>query len=143
MWHVFEHIDNPVAFVGSLSKLLPKDGVIIFDIPNRNSIGFNLTKKTWFHLDTPRHLFYYSYDSMRALLEKHNFEIIKYKANIVDYFHDLSISFYMRFKKTNNLFLNIIIAAAFIPPTIVIRFLAALFVPSISEINAYVVKHKV
>ena len=139
MWHVFEHIDNPINFVKSISCMLAEGGIIIFDIPNQNSVGFRLTKRAWFHLDAPRHLFYYGYDTISWLLRQNNFEIVNYSANAIDYFQDLAVSFYMKFK-TNSLFLNIFIAAVVIPPSLIIRLLTALLKPNISETNTYVVK---
>lgn len=139
MWHVLEHVYNPIDFIKRLSDILAEDGVIIFDVPNKNSIGFNLTKDAWFHLDAPRHLFHYTYNSVKWVLQKYNFEIVKYKANTIDYFQDLSVSFYTKLK-TNNLFLNILIAIIVIPATLIVRFLSSLFVPTISEVNSYVVK---
>lgn len=139
MWHVFEHVDNPVAFVRSLSKLLSKNGVIILDIPNKNSIGFNLLKHAWFHLDAPRHLFHYAYDNLRSLLQNYDFEIVGCKGNFTDYLHDLSAGFYTRLK-TNIFFVNIIIAMVVVPLGFAVRLFASLFVPAVSEVNTYVVK---
>lgn len=141
MWHVFEHVDNPKIFVRNLSRLLSKDGIVVLDIPNRNSIGFNLSKRAWFHLDAPRHLFHYTYDSLRLLLESYNLEIIDYSGNFADYSHDLAASFYTRLKGST-FFANALAAVATVPVAFAVRLLTALFLPAISEINTYVIKHK-
>jgi len=140
IWHVLEHIDNPDIFFESIAKLLAKDGVIILEVPNRDSIGFNLTKKHWFHLDTPRHLFHYNYKSLNSLLKKYNFKILKYKGSLIDYCQDLISSLYMKFK-TNNCFLDSIMLAVIVPLAFSIRLVAALFIPAVSEINTYIIKH--
>ena len=141
MWHVLEHIENPSIFMENLSKLIAQDGVIIFDIPNRDSIGFNLAKSKWFHLDAPRHLFHYNYESIRNLLKKNNLEIISYKGNFIDYFQDLSTSIYLRYKK-NSPVLNWLILIIILLPTLIIRFVASLVFPRKSELNTYIVKRK-
>ena len=140
MWQVFEHIDNPGDFLKDITGLLAKDGVIILEIPNRNSIGFKVAKKFWFHLDTPRHLFHYSYQSLNRLLEKYSFKIVGYKASPIDYFQDLISSLYMKFK-VNNGFLNSIMLVAIIPFAFTLRLITALFIPAVSEINTYIIRH--
>jgi len=140
MWHVFEHIDNPEDFLKDITGLLAKDGVIILEIPNRNSIGFKVAKKFWFHLDTPRHLFHYNYQSLNRLLEKYSFKIVGYRANPVDYCQDLISSLYMKFK-ANNCFLNSIMLVVIVPFAFIIRLIAALSIPAVSEINTYIIKH--
>lgn len=138
LWHVLEHITNPLIFIKSLSNLLSEEGVIILDTPNRDSIGFNLTKKLWFHLDAPRHLFYFNHKSLKELLDKYNLKVIRYSAVPFDYFHDLSVSFYKMFE-TRNFLLNIAVAILFMPPTFLVRYISTLFIPRIAEVNTYVV----
>lgn len=138
MWHVLEHVANPRAFIKALSNLIAEDGVIIFDVPNRNSLGFNLTKEAWFHLDAPRHLFYFNFESLKGLLGEYNLRIATYSAQKFDYFHDLSSSFLKMFETKKNL-LNIMIAIPLIPAVFLIRLIFALFFPGLAEINTYVV----
>lgn len=140
MWHVFEHINDPVTFTKNLAKLLNEDGVIIFDIPNRNSWGFSACEKWWFHLDAPRHLFHYNYTSMSNLLRKNNLNIIDFMGNFRDYPQDLPASFYSKFK-TNNSIINFLIVIFVLPFAVVFRGLISLFVPKRAEINTYIVKH--
>ncbi|KMP10866.1 hypothetical protein UR09_05030 [Candidatus Nitromaritima sp. SCGC AAA799-A02] len=56
MWQVLEHIEHPDRFLKNVSHLLAGNGVLILEIPNRDSLGFSMTQKEWFHIDTPRHL---------------------------------------------------------------------------------------
>ncbi|MFH1062544.1 MAG: class I SAM-dependent methyltransferase [Candidatus Omnitrophota bacterium] len=140
MWHVFEHINDPVIFAENLAKLLAENGVIIFDIPNRNSFGFSWCKKWWFHLDAPRHLFHYDYNSMRDLIKRSKLEIIEFLGNFRDYPQDLPASFYSRFK-TNNFISNLFLFIFVLPIATIFRLIIALFLPKRAEINTYIVKH--
>ncbi|MFH2138271.1 MAG: class I SAM-dependent methyltransferase [Candidatus Omnitrophota bacterium] len=140
MWHVFEHINDPVVFAGNLSKLLAEDGVLIFDIPNRNSFGFHLTQKWWFHLDAPRHLFHYDYKSMDNLMQKSKLKIVGCFGNIWDYPQDLSASFYSKFK-TSNIILNCLVLVFILPIGAIFRLIIALVFLKKSEINTYIIKH--
>ncbi|MBU1043330.1 MAG: class I SAM-dependent methyltransferase [Candidatus Omnitrophica bacterium] len=141
MWHVFEHVVNPAVFVKNIERLLNPEGVLIFEIPNRDSLGFNLTKKKWFHLDAPRHLFHYSYKSISKMIEKSDLKIIYCKANINDYPQDLPFSVYMLFKGNNRLY-NCLVFVFVVPFFAVIRLFVSLFFRSMAELNTYIVKHK-
>lgn len=140
-WHVLEHIGNPQAFVRRLSKLLSNDGVIVLDLPNRDSFGFRFTKNVWFHLDTPRHLFFYSYRSLGCLLREHDLDIVGYQGNSTDYLHDLSASSYAKLR-TKSVFVNAILALLVFPLAFFVRSAVSRFAPRVSELNTYVVKHK-
>ncbi len=140
MWHVLEHVQNPDIFIANIRKLLVKDGLFIFEIPNRNSFGFRLLKQRWFHLDTPRHLFHYNYASIQKLTQKHNLQIVGFKGDFCDYFQDLASSFYA-LAENRNLFFKMITMLVVIPFSLVIRLIVALFIPHLSEVNIYVVKH--
>jgi SAM-dependent methyltransferase len=142
MWNVLEHIDNPMKFIQIISTtLLASHGVFIFDVPNRNSLGFRMTKENWFHLDTPRHLFHYQYDTVNSLLEMHGLKIIKVSGNPIDYFHDFSVSIYKKII-TENRFLNFMYGVMLIPTLLLVRLFISLFVPNLSEINTYIVRHR-
>ncbi|MFH2146188.1 MAG: class I SAM-dependent methyltransferase [Candidatus Omnitrophota bacterium] len=139
MWHVFEHVANPENFIKNISNFLAKDGVIILEIPNRESIGFNLTKSDWFHLDTPRHLFIYSRICLERFTEKYGLKIIGYRGEPVDYFQDLAASFYAKFK-TNNHILNCSLFIFVLPIAAILRLLVSLLMFKKAEVNTYVLK---
>ena len=136
----FEHINNPKIFLNSLAQLLKKDGVLILEVPNQRSLGFRLTKKYWFHLDTPRHLFHYNYQSLQQLLKKCNFKIVNFRSSIFDYPQDLSRSLCAKYK-TKNVFFNIVSLILIVPSSLMVRLFLALFVPKLAELNVYVVKN--
>jgi len=138
MWHVFEHIGNPNVFLKNVKKILSENGVVILEIPNRNSVGFKLTKDKWFHLDTPRHLFHYKYNTLKSLLNKYGFEIAYYSSPPFDYFHDLAVSIYKKLSR-NNIINRLFLLFSF-PILISLRMFLALFSPSNAEINTYIVK---
>jgi SAM-dependent methyltransferase len=140
MWHVFEHIENPGLFVEKLGDALASDGVIILEIPNRNSLGFRLTGKRWFHLDTPRHLFHYNRFSAEKVFERCSLKPIFYSGNPVDYFHDLAASVY---SACGGLWpaVRIPVVLCVLPGILLVRFVAALFFSGAAETNIYVLKH--
>lgn len=140
MWNVLEHINDPINFIKIVSStLLANDGVLIFDVPNRNSLGFRATQKNWFHIDTPRHLFHYQYSVIECMLSAHGLKIIKVSGNPIDYFHDLAVSVYGRVLTGSSL-LNLIYGVTIIPAMLLVRLIVSLFLPRYAEINTYIVK---
>jgi len=140
MWHVLEHIKNPSVFLQRLSSLLNKNGVFIFEVPNRNSLGFRLTRKQWFHLDTPRHLYHFNQHSLKQLLNQQGLKIVAYSGNTIDYWHDLTISICKCFS-TKFPIINKVFYFLFFPIGFTIRTLLSIFIAQTAEINTYVVKH--
>ena len=140
MWHVLEHIKDPSAFLQQLSSLLNKNGVFIFEVPNRNSLGFRLTREKWFHLDTPRHLFHYNQISLKQLLNHQGLKIIGYSGNAIDYWHDFTTSIRKCFS-TKIPIINKVLYFILFPIGFIIRSLLSIFSAQIAEINTYVVKH--
>jgi len=89
MWHVFEHLPNPSKTIQQISKILKPNGLLIFTVPNCNSIGFKYGKENFFHLDSPRHLFIPNEKSLKKLLQKSNFTNIRFENSFLDYPLDL------------------------------------------------------
>jgi SAM-dependent methyltransferase len=142
-FHVLEHIDKPNIFFAALYNLLGKDGVVILEIPNSESLGLRLTKTNWFHLDTPRHLFFYSHDSLKILIDRHNLKIVSFSGNPIDYFQDLPISILKVINSTKqNVLFKGLEAILILPLMAFVRLFLALFIPKFAEINTYVIKRK-
>lgn len=89
MWHVFEHLPNPTITIQQISKILKPNGLLIFTVPNSNSIGFKYGQENFFHLDSPRHLFIPNELSIKKFLKKSKFNNITFKNPFFDYPLDL------------------------------------------------------
>lgn len=59
LWHVLEHLKNPVEVLKQLAGLLAPGGVVIASVPNFASWQSQAFKGRWFHLDPPRHLLHF------------------------------------------------------------------------------------
>ncbi len=77
LWGVFEHISAPHEFLKLFRKMLKKNGLLFLSVPNIESYEAKLGCRNWFHLDPPRHLFHYSPNTIKTLLEMENFKIVK------------------------------------------------------------------
>jgi len=56
MWHVLEHLINPLDALRTLPNKLSQDGIIIIAVPNPEAFQFKLFKQYWKHVDAPRHV---------------------------------------------------------------------------------------
>jgi 2-polyprenyl-3-methyl-5-hydroxy-6-metoxy-1,4-benzoquinol methylase len=80
MFHVLEHIDDPVAFLKSVGKKLARGGKLIVEVPNVDDILVSVYKIKN-HLDfywEVAHHYYFSYKSLSTVLERagYSFEIV-------------------------------------------------------------------
>lgn len=57
MWHVIEHVPNPVRLLAAAAGALSAGGIIVLATPNPDSLQFRLLGTRWAHLDAPRHQF--------------------------------------------------------------------------------------
>jgi SAM-dependent methyltransferase len=84
MWHVLEHIHNPVNKMKELSGLLEKGGHIAVALPNNDSYDNTYYKKYWAGYDVPRHLFHFNRKSFAYFSKDLKLEIIEEKPLFLD-----------------------------------------------------------
>jgi 2-polyprenyl-3-methyl-5-hydroxy-6-metoxy-1,4-benzoquinol methylase len=77
LWHVFEHLPGPDAALVQLRALLRPGGLLALAVPNFASAQAGWARGDWYHLDPPRHLHHFTPASLRALLERHAFEVLE------------------------------------------------------------------
>jgi SAM-dependent methyltransferase len=70
MWHVLEHLPDPLAAVARAEELLAPGGRLVISVPNIESLQARLGGERWFHLDLPRHLMHFSPRSLSALVDR-------------------------------------------------------------------------
>lgn len=79
MFHVLEHLPNPLETLKLVGDFLKDEGDIIIQVPNVDSIQFQLLKIRWLGLHIPRHLVNYSFSTLRKMLEMVGLQIVKVK----------------------------------------------------------------
>jgi SAM-dependent methyltransferase len=72
-WHVLEHLHDPLGDLHEAYRILKPDGLLVVDVPNIASWQARLFAANWRALDTPRHLYHFSPDSLRAMLARAGF----------------------------------------------------------------------
>jgi SAM-dependent methyltransferase len=79
MFHVLEHLYEPVAYVDQAHKLLRPGGRLIVQVPNAACWQFLLFGERWNGIDAPRHLINFRAPDLEGLLEHCGFEVVRRK----------------------------------------------------------------
>lgn len=80
MWHILEHLSDPVGILKNSRNLLNKDGVLIIEVPNIISLKFLLAsdKNRWIGGNHPRfHKYFFSNKTLIHLLKIAGYSRIK------------------------------------------------------------------
>ena len=77
LWHVLEHLPDPVDTLRKLYSLLTPGGTLFIAVPNFKSKDAATYKEFWAGYDVPRHLFHFSQKSMTLLSAKSGFQIVQ------------------------------------------------------------------
>jgi cyclopropane fatty-acyl-phospholipid synthase-like methyltransferase len=75
LWHIFEHVKSPEAYLQKIQELLKEGGLLIIEVPNYNSWTSVLTKNHWLALDLKHHLTFFTPATLVQLLNKYNFKV--------------------------------------------------------------------
>lgn len=87
MWHVLEHVHDLDGYLEKIFKLLKPEGKWIVAVPNYTSWDADKYKEMWAAYDVPRHLYHFSPDSMKALVERGGFKVKEMKRMPFDSFY--------------------------------------------------------
>lgn len=68
MWHVLEHVPDPVEALRRVARLLRPGGLLLLGVPNIDSIEACIFGRRWFSLDAPRHLSHFTPHTLTAAL---------------------------------------------------------------------------
>jgi SAM-dependent methyltransferase len=79
MFHVLEHLYDPVAYLESARELLRPEGRLIVQVPNAACWQFLLFGDSWSGIDVPRHLINYRAADLEILLDRCGFDIVRTK----------------------------------------------------------------
>lgn len=100
-WHVLEHVPNLRETLHTLKSLLDKNGTIFIAVPNYLSPDSKVYDSYWAGLDVPRHLWHFSKDSMKTLLENAGLGLIKIVPMKLDAYYVSMLS--EKYKNNNTL----------------------------------------
>lgn len=87
MWHVLEHVHDLHGYLQHCERILKPDGTLIIAVPNYTSLDATIYQQYWAAYDVPRHLYHFSPQSMKSLLQQHGFTISQYVPMLFDSFY--------------------------------------------------------
>jgi len=67
MHHALEHVDDPRATIGHVSKLLAEGGKVVLRVPVMGKFAWRTYGVDWAQLDAPRHLYDFTEKGIHAL----------------------------------------------------------------------------
>ena len=82
--HVLEHIHDVVEELQEAHRVLRPDGLLLIEVPNFGGLRYTsgrlrtalrLSKPVWRKLNLPEHLYYFTIDTLRQLLERTGFRV--------------------------------------------------------------------
>ncbi|GAB4350778.1 MAG: class I SAM-dependent methyltransferase [Candidatus Abyssubacteria bacterium] len=79
MWDYIEHNPDPPGELTMANRLLKKGGLLAMTTPNIRSLPARIWGPRWMGIKKGEHLFYFSPETLRRLLETGGFEIIRMK----------------------------------------------------------------
>lgn len=74
--HVLEHLYNFQETISEIHRILKDGGIFYIRLPNISSNQYKLTGEYWLHLDVPRHINFFSPDTLSQFLRNSGFEVV-------------------------------------------------------------------
>lgn len=100
-WHVLEHVPDLHQTLLALKSMLAKNGTIFIAVPNYQSPDSKVYNAYWAGLDVPRHVWHFSKESMKKLLENAGLKLIKIVPMKLDAYYVSMLS--EKYKNNNRL----------------------------------------
>lgn len=87
LWHVLEHVVDLSTMLKGLNELTREDAVLIVALPNFQSWDARHYGSFWAAWDVPRHIWHFSVDGIRELIEPFGFEFVGSRPLWLDAFY--------------------------------------------------------
>jgi 2-polyprenyl-3-methyl-5-hydroxy-6-metoxy-1,4-benzoquinol methylase len=76
LWDVIEHLENPRSVLAMTKRLLKKDGIVVLETQNVESVFARLMGRRWHHYKFEEHLCHFSPKTLSALLALEHFAVL-------------------------------------------------------------------
>ena len=77
LWHVLEHIHEPQEYLKTIYELTKPGGLLLIAVPNVASADARNYREKWAAYDVPRHLWHFDGNSLKTLVERNGFSLIR------------------------------------------------------------------
>jgi 2-polyprenyl-3-methyl-5-hydroxy-6-metoxy-1,4-benzoquinol methylase len=85
LWHVIEHLPDPLESLRKIRALLRPGGVIVMETRNYRGHDARVQGERWGGWALPHHLWHFDPGSYRNLVEKAGFRVIRHKIHKSDH----------------------------------------------------------
>ncbi len=92
LWHVLEHLHEPLGALRLLQRRLKPDGLLLVAVPNVGSYDAGVYGPDWIALDPPRHLYHFTPTTMQSVLNQCGFRIVDRRQMPLDAFFNVFMS---------------------------------------------------
>lgn len=75
LWHVLEHLSDPVIYLNKFKEILNPNGIIVIAVPNFKAYDAKHYDKYWAAYDVPRHFYHFSQTAMQQISMVNNMTI--------------------------------------------------------------------
>ncbi len=96
MFHVLEHLQDPIANISKVNEILKIGGLFVFEIPVIDGIDRKIFKRYWWGYHLPRHLFHFSLESVNRVIEEAGMKVLAIKPQIRPTIHAWSLQNYIK-----------------------------------------------
>jgi 2-polyprenyl-3-methyl-5-hydroxy-6-metoxy-1,4-benzoquinol methylase len=93
LWHVLEHLYEPVMWLKEIMRILKDDGTCVIALPNIKSADAGWFGNEWAALDVPRHLWHFSPATLQAFIKRHGLNCIELKPMPLDIYYIATLSY--------------------------------------------------
>ena len=76
LYHVLEHTHDPLKVCEEIHRILKTEGLLVIQVPNRESFQSRLFRERWAACDVPRDLYYFGVATLTSLLKKVGFDVL-------------------------------------------------------------------
>ena len=78
-WHSLEHLPEPGKTLRTADRLLAPGGVLVISAPHMASLQGRLSRRSWLHLDLPRHLVHFDMNGLARFLQAKGYQLIRHQ----------------------------------------------------------------
>ena len=77
MLHVIEHLYDPAMGLEIINSVLKKGGILVIETPTFDTLMFKILGRRERSINCKGHIFFFTFETLKKLLERHGFEVIK------------------------------------------------------------------